>query len=94
MYLQYGGGYGDILATDDLYNQYSATDVRRGLCVRAPAGYRSGQQGNINLCYKYSNAFSATAYRDAVRVIRLADVILIAAEHITIHPILLMPWFI
>ena len=80
LYLQYGGGYGDILATDDLYNQYSATDVRRGLCVRAPAGYRSGQQGNINLCYKYPNAFSSTAYRDAVRVIRLADVILIAAE--------------
>jgi len=80
LYLQAGGGYGDILATDDLYNQYSATDVRHGLIVRAPAGYRSGQQGNINLVYKYPNAFSSTSYRDAVRVIRLSDVILIAAE--------------
>jgi len=79
MYLQQGGGYGDLLGTDDLYNLYSATDVRRGLNPRAPAGYRSGQAGNINLCYKYPNAFAASN-RDDVKIIRLADIILIAAE--------------
>jgi len=78
-YLQAGGGSGDLLATDDLYNLYSTTDVRRGLCVRAPAGYRSGQAGNINLCYKYPNAFNATN-KDDIKIIRLSDIILIAAE--------------
>jgi hypothetical protein len=79
IYLQVGGGYGDVLATDDLYNQYSATDVRRGLIPRAPAGYRSGQGGNINLCYKYPNPANG-ADKDDIKIIRLSDVILIAAE--------------
>lgn len=79
IYLQLGGDYGDMLATDTLYSLYSATDVRRGLCVRAPAGYRAGQAGNINLCYKYSNA-AGSGDKDDTKVLRLADVILIAAE--------------
>lgn len=79
IYLQLGGDYGDLLATDTLYSLYSATDVRRGLCVRAPAGYRSGQAGNINLCYKYSNA-AGSGDKDDTKVLRLADIILIAAE--------------
>lgn len=79
IYLQVGGGYGDILATDDLYNQYSATDVRRGLIPRAPAGYRSGQGGNINLCYKYPNPANQSD-KDDFKVLRLSDIILIAAE--------------
>ena len=79
MYLTLGGDYGDILATDTLYGLYSATDARAALCVRAPAGYRAGQAGNINLCYKYSNANNNGA-KDATKVIRLSDVILIAAE--------------
>jgi hypothetical protein len=78
-YLQAGGGIGEQLATDDLYNLYSATDVRKGLCVRAPAGYRTGQDGNINLCYKYPNAFNKTNVDDN-KIIRLSDIILIAAE--------------
>jgi hypothetical protein len=79
IYLQLGGDYGDLLATDTLYSLYSATDVRLGLCVRAPAGYRSGQAGNINLCYKYSNA-AGSGDKDDTKVLRLADIILIAAE--------------
>jgi hypothetical protein len=79
IYLQVGGGYGDILATDDLYNLYSATDVRKGLIPRAPAGYRSGQTGNINLCYKYPNPANG-ADKDDTKLIRLSDIILIAAE--------------
>ncbi|MGZ3937448.1 MAG: RagB/SusD family nutrient uptake outer membrane protein [Flavisolibacter sp.] len=79
IYLQVGGGYGDILATDTLYNLYSATDVRRGLIPRAPANYRSGQSGNVNLNYKYPNPANGTD-KDETKIIRLADVILIAAE--------------
>jgi hypothetical protein len=79
IYLQVGGGYGDILVTDDLYNLYSASDVRRGLSPRAPAGYRSGQGGNITLCYKYPNPANGSD-RDETKVLRLADIILIAAE--------------
>jgi hypothetical protein len=79
IYLQLGGGYGDMMGTDTLYSLYSATDVRKGLYVRAPAGYRSGQGGNINLCYKYSNA-AGSGDKDDTKILRLADVILIAAE--------------
>ena len=79
IYLQVGGGYGDILATDDLYNLYSATDVRKGLIPRAPAGYRSGQGGNINLCYKYPNPANGVD-KDDIKILRLSDIILIAAE--------------
>lgn len=79
IYLQVGGGYGDILATDDLYNLYSTTDVRKGLIPRASAGYRSGQAGNINLCYKYPNPANG-ADKDDSKLIRLSDIILIAAE--------------
>jgi len=79
IYLQVGGGYGDILGTDDLYNLYSATDVRKGLNPRAPAGYRSGEPGNINLCYKYPNP-GGSGDHDDTKVLRLSDIILIAAE--------------
>ena len=79
IYLQLGGGYGDLMGTDDLYDLYAATDVRKGLYVRAPAGYRSGQGGNINLNYKYSNA-AGSGDKDDTKVLRLSDIILIAAE--------------
>ncbi|HWK06016.1 MAG TPA: RagB/SusD family nutrient uptake outer membrane protein [Puia sp.] len=79
IYLQLGGGYGDMMGTDTLYALYAATDVRAGLYVRAPAKYRSGQGGNINLNYKYSNA-AGSGDKDDTKVLRLADIILIAAE--------------
>jgi len=79
IYLQLGGGYGDMMGCDTLYSLYSATDVRKGLYVRCPAGYRSGQGGNINLCYKYSNA-AGSGDKDDTKVLRYSDVILIAAE--------------
>ena len=79
IYLQVGGGYGDILATDELYNLYSSTDVRKGLIPRAPAGYRSGQGGNINLCYKYPNPANGND-KDDTKLLRLSDILLIAAE--------------
>jgi hypothetical protein len=87
IYLQVGGGYGDILGTAELYNLYSATDVRRGLMPKAmdaiPAqgynGYRSGQSGSIYLNYKYPNPANP-ADRDETKILRLSDIILIAAE--------------
>ena len=79
IYLQVGGGYGDILGTDDLNNLYSTTDVRKILNPRAPAGYRSGQPGNINLCYKYPNP-AGSGDKDDTKVLRLSDIVLIAAE--------------
>jgi len=79
LYLQAGGGYGDILALGDLYNLYSTTDVRKGLVVDAGPDYRSGQSGDTYLAYKYPNAFGASD-RDDTKILRLADVILIAAE--------------
>jgi hypothetical protein len=79
IYLNVGGGYGDLLATDNLYNLYSPTDVRLGLIPQAPAGYRSGQAGNIYLCYKYPNP-AGSGDKDDTKVIRLSDVILILAE--------------
>ena len=76
IYLTTGGGYGDILATSDLYNQYAATDVRRSLMS---VGTRSGQLGTAYFCQKYINAANTTD-KDDTKVLRLADVLLIAAE--------------
>ena len=79
IYLNVGGGYGDLLGTDDLYNLYSPTDVRLGLIPHAPDGYRSGQAGSIYLCYKYPNP-AGSGDKDDTKIIRLSDVILILAE--------------
>jgi len=76
IYLTTGGNYGDILGTAELYNLYSATDVRKGLM---PIGNRSGQAGIVYLNYKYSNAANGTD-KDDIKILRLSDIILIAAE--------------
>ncbi len=76
IYLTTGGNYGDILGTAELYNLYSATDVRKGLM---PIGARSGQAGTVYLNYKYSNAANGTD-KDDIKILRLSDIILIAAE--------------
>ena len=79
IYLQVGGGYGDVLGTQQLYDLYSASDVRRGLMPLAPAGYRGGQAGNVFLNYKYSNPANGTD-KDDTKLLRLSDIMLIAAE--------------
>jgi hypothetical protein len=76
IYLAAGGGYGDILATPDLFNIYAPNDVRKRLIL---AGTRSGQNGTAYLCQKYVNAAN-TADKDDTKVLRLSDIILIAAE--------------
>ncbi|HEY6899219.1 MAG TPA: RagB/SusD family nutrient uptake outer membrane protein, partial [Puia sp.] len=66
-------GYGDIQATTDLYNAYSATDSRRTLMIN---GTRGGQQAYI--INKFSNYTNTD--KDETKVIRYAEVLLTAAE--------------
>jgi starch-binding outer membrane protein, SusD/RagB family len=72
MYAQIG--YGDVLATDDLYNQYTATDVRRALFL---TGTRAGL--TVRIVNKYSNTGN-TADKDNVKIVRVAEVLLNLAE--------------
>jgi len=64
------GGYGDAVATTDLYNQYTATDVRRQLIVPT---------SGILVVNKYSNTSNAND-KDDYKVLRFADALLILAE--------------
>ncbi len=66
-------GYGDLQATTDLYNDYSATDIRRTLIIN---GTRAGLQAYIvNKFPNYTNTD-----KDETKIIRYAEVILTAAE--------------
>ena len=67
------GGYGDALASESLYRAYSATDVRRSLILTS-----SPTRGNVKVVNKYPN--SSQPDKDEVKVIRLSEVYLIAAE--------------
>jgi starch-binding outer membrane protein, SusD/RagB family len=67
-------GYGDAICADDLYNKYTATDVRRGLLVN---GVRASQ--NVRIVNKYSNT-SNNAEKDDTKIMRYAEVLLILAE--------------
>ena len=73
MYTQ-SNAYGDMLCTDDLYNQYSATDSRRSLILN---GTRGGFQGYV--VNKYPN-FSNGSDKDDIKIIRYAEVLLTLAE--------------
>lgn len=67
-------GYGDGLATTVLYNLYSATDARKGLIT---PGTRAG--ASVYIVNKYQNVTN-NADKDDIKVIRYADLLLIAAE--------------
>jgi hypothetical protein len=69
-------GYGDAWVTNELYNQYTSTDVRRQVILvntTASAG------NTVYLNNKYSNTSNA-ADKDDIKVLRYADVVLILAE--------------
>jgi starch-binding outer membrane protein, SusD/RagB family len=66
-------GYGDLLVTQGLYDEYTDTDVRRGLII---AGTRSSQA--VWILNKYSNTNSTD--KDEVKVLRISEVVLILAE--------------
>jgi hypothetical protein len=72
MYSQ--SGYGDGLATTDLYNLYSTTDIRRNLIV---SGSRAGQ--SVYIVNKYPNV-SNTNDKDDLKVLRYSDILLILSE--------------
>ena len=68
-------GYGDVLATQDLYDAYSETDYRRSFLV---AGSRvSGEDEALFPTGKYPEGQSGEDY---IKVIRLSDVYLVRAE--------------
>lgn len=66
-------GYGDALAAQSLYNLYSPTDVRRELILTF-----SPTRGNVKVVNKYPN--STQPDKDEVKIIRMSEVFLIAAE--------------
>ncbi len=67
-------GYGDALATESVYNLYSNTDVRKNWFIVG-----SGTRGpNVKVVNKFPNAGAAD--NDDMKVIRMSEVYLIAAE--------------
>lgn len=70
-----GGSYGDILATKDMFDSYTITDTRKGLI--SPQ-IRSGQIGTAYYCTKYPPNDGKNV--DDVKIIRLSECYLIAAE--------------
>jgi len=66
-------GYGDLLATDNLYNLYSATDVRRDLII---PGVRNSLP--VWVVNKYQNGSNPD--KDDIKMLRFAEVVLILAE--------------
>lgn len=73
-YIYNQAGYGDLLANEELYKLYSATDVRKGLIV---IGSRAQAENPAYIVNKYQNV---SGDRDDKKVLRLSDVYLIAAE--------------
>jgi starch-binding outer membrane protein, SusD/RagB family len=67
-------GYGDALATESLYNKYSATDIRKDLII-VGSDVRGSTDKVVN---KFPNAGSAD--KDEVKVLRMSEIYLIAAE--------------
>lgn len=72
-------GYGDAVATDNLYNLYSATDARRTYIDPTLRRARAATGPFIKAVVKYPNTNNAND-KDDVKVIRYADVLLILAE--------------
>jgi starch-binding outer membrane protein, SusD/RagB family len=66
-------GYGDALAAQALYNLYAPSDVRRGLILTF-----SPTRGNVKVVNKYPNTTQPD--KDEVKIIRMSEVFLIAAE--------------
>lgn len=67
-------GYGDVLVTDDLFNQYAATDVRISNIKQVTFA-----TGPVYACKKFPGILNGSD-RDNMRLIRYADVLLTLSE--------------
>lgn len=74
-YLTEQGGYGDLLATKELYDTYTASDVRRKLIV---PGKRQGGEPAAYFIKKYPNGVNTKD--DNPKVLRMAEMYLVRAE--------------
>lgn len=72
-YIYSSNGLGDLLATDDTYALYTATDKRRGLIID---GTRNSYQAYI--INKYQNANKTD--KDEIKLLRYAEVLLTLSE--------------
>jgi hypothetical protein len=81
-YLYDQSGYGDMLSTTGLYDDYSATDIRRDLIIDAVRG------GDVHAVNKYPNT-NTSSDKDDTKVLRFTEVKLILAEAYarTQHPV-------
>lgn len=73
-YMYQQEGYGDLLCSDELYNLYSATDVRKKLIIDSVRG-----GSNVHVVNKYFYA-NSTDKKDDTKILRMAEVKLILAE--------------
>ena len=69
------GGYSDIYVSQQLVDLYSATDIRASVLL--PGATKSG--ANATIIGKYPN-YKNTSDKDNLKVVRLAEMYLIAAE--------------
>lgn len=70
-------GYGDGLATEDIYNQYSATDARRGVIEKGKRNQANGENPAY-IIHKYPKG--ASTRDDNMKIMRFAEVYLMRAE--------------
>lgn len=74
-YIYVQDGYGDMLCTDELYNLYAATDVRKALII---PGIRGGAPALF--VNKFPNGKAGLQNDDNTKILRLSEIYLIAAE--------------
>jgi len=72
-YLYDPAGYGDMLATNDLNNLYTATDIRKSFII---PGTRGGS--SVLIVNKYQNGTNTD--KDDVKMMRISEIALILAE--------------
>lgn len=76
------GSYGDLLATDDLYNAYDAADARRGFLIKSKRSGSGGENPAV-IINKYNNI---STFEEGIKIMRLAEVYLNRAEARAMQP--------